>query len=211
MSKKIFVGNLSFEVTDFDLEDLFKQHGEVLKAQKGFQALVHGNSLGYPAKHTGVVRWESREAARAWGQSPALQAFFKANPIEGLFTILRPAEAYEFVLGVGEPSGQVRYGVLVDWHIDALRPGNAAAFESSRKRVFELRQKQGKGFVSNRLWRSLGNPPKYLVIQGYTSREDARAAQAMPELQEIARAYRWNDYASTPPAIEEFEVIHALL
>ena len=33
MSKKIFVGNLSFEVTDFDLEDAFKQHGEVLSAK----------------------------------------------------------------------------------------------------------------------------------------------------------------------------------
>ena len=33
MSKKIFVGNLSFEVTDFDLQDLFKQHGEVLSAK----------------------------------------------------------------------------------------------------------------------------------------------------------------------------------
>ena len=33
MSKKIFVGNLSFEVTDFDLEDLFKQHGEVISAK----------------------------------------------------------------------------------------------------------------------------------------------------------------------------------
>ena len=33
MSKKLFVGNLSFEVTDFDLEDLFKQHGEVVSAK----------------------------------------------------------------------------------------------------------------------------------------------------------------------------------
>ena len=33
MSKKIFVGNLSFEVTDFDLEDLFKQYGEVVSAK----------------------------------------------------------------------------------------------------------------------------------------------------------------------------------
>ncbi len=33
MSKKIFVGNLSFQVTDFDLEDLFKQHGEVVSAK----------------------------------------------------------------------------------------------------------------------------------------------------------------------------------
>jgi len=33
MSKKIFVGNLSFQVTDFDLEDLFKQYGEVVSAK----------------------------------------------------------------------------------------------------------------------------------------------------------------------------------
>lgn len=33
MSKKIFVGSLSFEITDLDLEDLFKQYGEVLSAK----------------------------------------------------------------------------------------------------------------------------------------------------------------------------------
>jgi len=33
MSKKLFVGSLSYEVTDLDLEDLFKQYGEVLSAR----------------------------------------------------------------------------------------------------------------------------------------------------------------------------------
>ena len=33
MSKKLFVGSLSFEMTDLDLEDLFKQYGEVLSAR----------------------------------------------------------------------------------------------------------------------------------------------------------------------------------
>lgn len=33
MSKKLFIGNLSFEVTDMDLEDAFKQHGEILSAK----------------------------------------------------------------------------------------------------------------------------------------------------------------------------------
>ena len=33
MSKKLFVGSLSFEVTDLDLEDLFKPYGEVLSAK----------------------------------------------------------------------------------------------------------------------------------------------------------------------------------
>ena len=33
MTKKIFVGNLSFQITDFDLEDLFKEYGEVASAK----------------------------------------------------------------------------------------------------------------------------------------------------------------------------------
>ena len=33
MSKKLFVGSLSFEMTDLDLEDLFKQYGEVQSAR----------------------------------------------------------------------------------------------------------------------------------------------------------------------------------
>ena len=33
MARKIFVGNLSFQVTDFELEDMFKQYGEVASAK----------------------------------------------------------------------------------------------------------------------------------------------------------------------------------
>ena len=59
MSKKIFVGNLSFEVTDFDLEDLFKQHGEVLSA-KVILDRDSGRSRGF-----GFVEMVSDEAAKA--------------------------------------------------------------------------------------------------------------------------------------------------
>ena len=33
MAKKIFVGNLSFQITDIELEDLFKEYGEVASAK----------------------------------------------------------------------------------------------------------------------------------------------------------------------------------
>lgn len=33
MSKKIFVGNLSFQVSDFELQDMFKEFGEVVSAK----------------------------------------------------------------------------------------------------------------------------------------------------------------------------------
>jgi hypothetical protein len=40
--------------------------------------------------------------------------------------------------------------------------------------------------------------------------EAAQAALALPEHQELARAYRASDYASTPPIIETFEVVQQL-
>ena len=33
MEKKLFVGNLPFELTDFELEDLFKEYGEIASAK----------------------------------------------------------------------------------------------------------------------------------------------------------------------------------
>ncbi len=59
MSKKIFVGNLSFEVTDFDLEDLFKQHGEVLSAKVVLDR-DSGRSRGF-----GFVEMSSDNGAQA--------------------------------------------------------------------------------------------------------------------------------------------------
>ena len=46
MTKKIFVGNLPFEVTDFDLEDLFKEYGEVTSAKVVVDRMT-GRSRGF--------------------------------------------------------------------------------------------------------------------------------------------------------------------
>lgn len=46
MTKKLFVGNLPFQVTDFDLEDLFKEYGEVTSA-KVIVDRKTGRSRGY--------------------------------------------------------------------------------------------------------------------------------------------------------------------
>lgn len=59
MSKKLFVGNLSFEVTDFDLEDLFKQYGEVSSA-KVILDRDSGRSRGF-----GFVEMSSDDSAQS--------------------------------------------------------------------------------------------------------------------------------------------------
>ena len=58
MAKKIFVGNLSFQVNDFDLEDLFKQYGEVLSAKVIVDRMT-GRSKGF-----GFVEMTTEDGAK---------------------------------------------------------------------------------------------------------------------------------------------------
>lgn len=58
MAKKIFVGNLSFQVTDFDLEDLFKQYGEVTSAKVVTDRMT-GRSRGF-----GFVEMSAEDTAQ---------------------------------------------------------------------------------------------------------------------------------------------------
>ena len=59
MAKKIFVGNLSFQVTDFELNDLFKQYGEVTSAKVVVDRMT-GRSRGF-----GFVEMNSDDGAQS--------------------------------------------------------------------------------------------------------------------------------------------------
>lgn len=58
MSKKIFVGNLPFQVSDFELEDLFKEYGQVVSA-KVIVDRKTGRSRGY-----GFVEMNTEDSAQ---------------------------------------------------------------------------------------------------------------------------------------------------
>lgn len=58
MSKKLFVGNLSFQVSDLELEDLFKDFGEVVSAKVIVDRRT-GRSRGY-----GFVEMTQEEVAK---------------------------------------------------------------------------------------------------------------------------------------------------
>jgi cold-inducible RNA-binding protein len=59
MSTKLFVGNLSYNVTENDLQDLFAQHGTVVEANLMLDR-TSGRSRGFA-----FVTMESKEAADA--------------------------------------------------------------------------------------------------------------------------------------------------
>lgn len=59
MSKKLFVGSLSYEMTDLELEDLFKQYGEVLSAR------VIVDRYTSRSKGFGFVEMNSDDSAQA--------------------------------------------------------------------------------------------------------------------------------------------------
>ncbi len=59
MGKKLYVGNLPYDVTDADLEQLFNQHGTVQSAQV-IQDRMTGRSKGF-----GFVEMDSDQEAQA--------------------------------------------------------------------------------------------------------------------------------------------------
>lgn len=78
MNKKIFVGNLPFQVSDFELEDLFKEYGEVLSA-KVIVDRKTGRSRGF-----GFIEMNAEDAAQQAVE--ALNGFeIKGRPINVSF------------------------------------------------------------------------------------------------------------------------------
>jgi cold-inducible RNA-binding protein len=59
MGKKLYVGNLGFNVTDADLQQLFSEHGNILSAQVIIDRTT-GQSKGF-----GFVEMDSDSAAQA--------------------------------------------------------------------------------------------------------------------------------------------------
>ena len=78
MAKKIFVGNLSFQITDFDLSDLFKEYGEVVSAKVVTDRMT-GRSRGF-----GFVEMNAEDSAQKAVE--ALNGFeVKGRPINVSF------------------------------------------------------------------------------------------------------------------------------
>ncbi len=183
-----------------------QKYSDTSKAIKGFQRRTVANALGYPAQYSIFNRWESRAAARDGINGPEMQAFVKANPADGVFSLMRPVMAYEIVVAVADPPRVGGYTWLSEWTID---DGKATAFEQSRQEMFEVGVKIGNGFVGGRLLRFLGGGDRYLLGWQYNSWEEVRAVSAMPEVRAWFDAHPRANYASAAPVGQAFEVVQA--
>jgi len=192
-----------------ELEAQISKLGGIRKGMQGYLGQTLLRSYGHPSKYAVTSRWDNPEAHWAFTNGQAFSGFAKGLGTAPGFAVTSQ-HGYDSVFEVDGPQGAAAPStceVLVDWTISQ---GRAQAFENSRRALFELRQKLVKGFVSARLRRSAGTPNRYLVINILASREDARAANAIPELQAFQVAHPGSAYASAPPVAEAYHVVHRI-
>ncbi|MEA2640358.1 MAG: Antibiotic biosynthesis monooxygenase [Chloroflexota bacterium] len=190
-----------------EFEETATRLGQARKGQPGNvgQTLLH--SYGSPSKYALISRWENAAAQFAWQKSDAFTGIVTALQVTPL-----GQSAYESVFEVDAPGMDPTQGhceVLVDWTLDQ-RPGVVSEFERTRRELFELRRQVDKACLSSRLRRSAGSPFTYLGFSIYTNAEAARAGAASPQFQAFQAAHPYTLYASTPPNIEAFEVVHRM-
>ena len=182
-----------------EFEALWLEIQGVQAKASGFHDAVLLNSLGYPGKYVAIAKWEDREDFAAIYRSPALGETARSG--DGCYRINRPEEAYETILTVGQsPTGLGGWRQLVEWDI---KPGAVTAFETSRKVLFDLRQRHGGIFISQ-LFRFLGNSTRYFVMQAYENRDAERAGRTVPEIQEFFAAHPANQYVNHAPVGEYY-------
>jgi len=184
-------------------------HALVAK-QAGTRAIITFRSLGNPMRFGRAAFVESAAALNTTLESPAFEAFMADNPLAGLVTPTRPPlEVYELAAETGRAAMALEAGmpaVLVDWTL-----GSAAAagpFESSRRELFELRQKHDRAFVRSSLYRYLGSPGRYLVAHSASGRELSAEWLRTPEVQAFQDAHPLASYgATTASAANVYEIV----
>ena len=185
-----------------------EQLHQLVAKQPGTRATITARSCGNPMRFGRGGLAESPGAVHAILASAEFEAFAAANPARDITTPLRPLELYESVTEVGEAAAALKPGmhlVIVDW---TLLPGIgvADAFENSRKALFELRRDEGGGFVRSSMYRFLGSPNRYLIVNTSTGRDAVRAAMRAPKMQAFVAGHPASTYAAAAPAINEYEV-----
>jgi heme-degrading monooxygenase HmoA len=191
------------------LEAFVADLSNLRRGQPGYLGQTFLHSYANPVRYAVTSRWENVEACWDFYCSEAFGGLMKDAP-KGMFTGIQQA-GYESVFevdaeGINPATIVADCEILVDWTID-LRPGNAAAFEKSRREIFELRKQHVQGFVSNRLRRSAGVAGRYLILQIWKDVASSRAGLSEPALAAHANAHPFGLYGSTPPSGEAFYVI----
>jgi heme-degrading monooxygenase HmoA len=192
-----------------EFEETMRGLGDLLAQHPGFDRGALLNSYGYPAKYTRMIRFLDRESARAWERSAELATFREQHPLGGIYTATRPTEAYELVHAV-RGGGEAGYVHMADWTIGPAA-ANAATFAADRKELFELRQRNGQGFVAMLLLRFLGGQGRYVQYSVSTDEAAAAASGAVAENRRWVQDHPAAMYGGPGPVQEAYELLQAYL
>jgi hypothetical protein len=103
---------------------------------------------------------------------------------------------YRVLFEVGGPwPGPAGYAVDAEWQL--ADPAHAAAFEASRRRLFELRGRVLPTFVGDWLLRHLEVPGRYLVLGLYGDEAGLRLCRDHPQIRRFGQAHPPAAYTAT--------------
>jgi len=184
--------------------------GNKRKEASGFLGQSVLRSYAYPNKFTVFGQWSSVEDAWVFGANDEL-----ASLIGGI-TELAPIqlarfEGYDAVIETDEDRtliSEARFEQFADWTLSSI--SKAADYLQSRQELFALQQSHTPGFVAARLYRSAGIPTKFLMHTIFRDKSVAQAGGAARELREFLSSHPAANYASAPPSIETYSVVHRL-
>lgn len=163
-------------------------------------------SLGYPELFTTLIQYESDESARAVFQSREMQSLRESQPIEVMGMLVGLEEAYTLVHGTTNTAITPTIAVLNYWTLE-FDPSIPRRFEDDGAELHHLRAEYGHGVGTQRLYRSMGNPLKYLVIAQYTNRSDFQSTHAEGRVAAFMDESPPTVYTRQTPDIEVCEVI----
>lgn len=192
------------------LRTVLESLGKKRKEAGGFLGQTLLRSYAYPNKFTVLGRWESVQAAWAFGDNEHLP------PLVDDMTGTIPAELTRFegydvpieTADIPDSVDEASFEQFADWTLSSI--ARAPDYQQSRRELFALQQAHNPGFVAARLYRSAGIPTKFLMHTIFKSKDAAQAGGTSPELREFVASHPAPNYASVSPSIEAYAVVHRL-
>ncbi len=180
---------------------------QFITQQQGCQRASLLASLGYIGQYDGIITFTDAQAAKVCLRGPWAEWLAK-NPATELITLRAPSEAWEIVhTSLQRASASGSFFVAAQVTID---PMQAAAYETSRKELLAIFDREARGLVGGSLGRFCGGAGRYVLSGVYTSRDDAERTLQVPAISAFLQANPPSKFGAVgAPEITFSEVVHA--
>lgn len=172
----------------------------ILKNQPGFVSARLNLLLGLPHRYQTLHRWEDREAYRRFALNRAVQEQIEEIGLGGICSAASPVAAYDLIHFVVAGPGDYISRIYL-----TIESGKQAAFEQSRKELFELQRINSAGFAHHGLYRYLGNQNDYMIGLVNLSLDGIRSLDHDPDVRRFVEENPLTHFTVDSP-IEELSV-----